>query len=114
MKTYVALIQWTNLRLCIPTGQYSAPAEFEGHEGELWSLVVRMASPYDEAMRLYLADVWFLANTAPQDWLKPGACFILLEGKRKVAVGRCMHEFVEIKGPSEPANQGSADPGTHA
>jgi hypothetical protein len=96
MKTYQALIQWTNLRLNVPTDIYSAPAEFEDHEGELWSLIIKINFPYDEAMRVYNADVWFLSPTAPADRLKPGACFRLYEGHNPVAVGKCMHEFVEI------------------
>jgi hypothetical protein len=97
MKTCQALIQWMNLRLTTPVERYSAPAEFEGHEGELWSLNVKMGKPFDLDMRVYYADVWFLADTAPHDWLKPNARFVLYEGTKIVAVGRCEHEYLEIK-----------------
>jgi len=99
---YVAIIRWISPgnggRITLPYSGYSAPAKFDGHE-ELWSLVVTLY-PQDPRQgtdpRIHWADVWFLADKAPNDWLKPGAKFTLYEGTQPVAHGECMHQFVQI------------------
>lgn len=96
---YEAIVQWilpeVGGRGMIPEGRYIAPAQFEGHDG-LWSLELHVNGPIEAGMSLWSADVWFLADTAPQDWLKPEARFRLFEGNRVVAVGQCMHRTITI------------------
>ena len=60
-----------------PSGlTYSTAARFEGRKDESWSLVLDFsASPGDRT----LAEVSFLVPWAPQELLRPGSKFELLE-----------------------------------
>ena len=93
MKKHNAIVQWTDPkaggRKTVPTDLYSTPAQFEGHEGEWWSVRLQLYQPMDAKFRIYYADVWFLSPDAPHDWLKPGARFRLHEGDRVVGIGEC-------------------------
>lgn len=94
-----ALIQWISRivggRTQAPSTDYklphySAPAKFQGWQSETWSLNVRVISGFHDYNDLYRTEIWFLADNAPVEVLRPGAQFALYEGTKVVAVGQCI------------------------
>ena len=88
-------IQWLTpeqgARSAPPEGgtRYSTVARFlhqteEQWLKEAWSVILDLRGNAD-ANRLQRADGRFLSESAPLDWLMPGARFSLYEGHKKVA-----------------------------
>lgn len=74
-----------------PTGpRFSTVARFEAErvpfEVEAWSLVIDFLTPPDSA-RTHRVHVRFLAD-GPAEYLAPGRTFELLDGRRRIAIGR--------------------------
>lgn len=97
MKKQQALIQWMDAvvggRKKVPlddTGRYCVPAQFQGWQSEIWSLNVELVSGFHDRFDVYRAQIWFLADNAPVEVLRPGVQFRLYEGTRIVAVGSCI------------------------
>jgi len=74
-----------------PGPQYVGPAKFLAYadmwEVEAFDLIVDLVQRLDDPY-LWLADVHFRIEHAPQEWLVDGADFELYEGKKCVAQGR--------------------------
>ena len=74
-----------------PGPTYSTVARFEGQTEETWlkeawSLILELEGQPDQKFS-QLANVRFLSEEGPVDWLAPGKIFALYEGFRKVAEG---------------------------
>lgn len=89
-----ALIQWIDHtvggRMAIPLATYSAPAKFQGWQAEAWSLNIDIMSSFDLGAQLFRAEIWFLADNAPVEVLKPGMQFAMYEGNKIVLIGKCI------------------------
>jgi hypothetical protein len=93
-KVVEANLQWRKPeeggRQSPPRGpKYSSVARFEGQEEpwqkEAWSLVIEFAEPPDTALA-HRVRVSFLAD-GPEELLRPGSVFELMEGRQSVAKG---------------------------
>jgi len=93
-KVIEANLQWYTPkkggRQSLPPGpKYSTVARFENQKEtwlqEAWSLVIEFIEPPDMALS-HRVRVNFLAE-GPEDLLKPGSVFELMEGRRPVARG---------------------------
>ncbi len=77
----------------LPRDFVSMPAHFDAQTNDepfiRWSLVVRLSNPW-EADKTTIADVGFLAPTAPRELLLPGSTFGLLDGPEIVAEGKVL------------------------
>jgi hypothetical protein len=91
-----ALIQWIDStvggRVAIPedTSKICMPAKFQGWQSEAWSLYVEHVAGFHDHLDMYRVMIWFLADNAPVEVLRPGTQFALYEGTKIVAVGRCI------------------------
>ena len=89
---YRAKIHWSDFKSDNKpsSGVYTTVARFREHYEEwpsqAWSLIIQFDC------RKCCGDEWegtveFLSSEAPEDYLKIGACFELMEGRKVAAVG---------------------------
>jgi hypothetical protein len=74
-----------------PGPRYSTVARFEEQteeqwKHEAWSLVIELHGQADNSGHQF-ADIRFLSNDWPTNWLQPSCKFCLYEGEKKVADG---------------------------
>lgn len=100
MKVAAARIRWcdhlrTNSASWSSGQTVTVPARFEGYPYEItdsgWSLVVEVVEHTPDRCSA-IANVRFLAEDAPQEYIRPGAHFTLYDGPTKIADGEIIGE----------------------
>ena len=106
-----AKIKWLSSqqggRNALPTGPtYSTVARFEDDKDnwnkQAWSIVAKF-SERPRTVHKTIAVIHFLVPDAPQNLLRPGSRFELIEGRRVVARGEVLPEHVKTMSKSERA-----------